>query len=153
MKDRGRKRREKQAGKPAARNVFWNGGFSEPCVYAWDMTSSYLTEGISTTGSMSTSRSNGQPQSGLAVNQSDYRKPLVQGYTIKSSNGLIKPATPQQTFWFRLLRAARSLGWVKIRKTFFFVHCCLGSRAHDQCAVRYTEPWAIYLHCTPEWIL
>lgn len=79
-----------------------------------------FNRGYFTTGLMSTSRSNGQPQSWQAVNQSDYRKPLVQGYTIKSGNGLIKPATPQQTFWFCLLRAARSLGWVKIRKTFFF---------------------------------
>ena len=84
------------------------------------MTSLFLTVGTPTTGLMSTSRSNGQPQSWQAVNQSDYRKPLVQGYTIKSGNGLIKPATPQQTFWFCLLRAAQRLRWVKIRKPFFF---------------------------------
>lgn len=69
------------------------------------MTSLFLlTVGTSATGLMSTSRSNGQPQSWQAVNQRNYRKPLVQGYTIKSGNGLIKPATPQQTFWFCLLR-------------------------------------------------
>lgn len=69
---------------------------------------------------MSTSPPNGQPRSRQAVNQVDYRKPLVLGYTIKSGNGLIKPATPQQTFWFCLLRAAPSLGWMKIRWPFFF---------------------------------
>lgn len=84
------------------------------------MTSLFLTVGTSTTGLMSASRSNGQPQSWQAVNQRNYRKPLVQGYTIKSGNGLIKPVTPQQTFWFCLLRAAWSFGWVKIWKPFFF---------------------------------
>lgn len=76
----------------------------------WDTTSL----ATSSPGLMSASLSNGQPQSWQAVNQRKYRKPLVQGYTIKSGNGLIKPATPQQTFWFCLLRAAQSLGWVKI---------------------------------------
>lgn len=113
-------KRQKQSGKQAAMNVFWNRGFRSHGVYVWDMTSLFLTVGTSTTGLMSTSRSNGQPQSWQAVNQRDYRKPLVRGYTIKSGNGLIKPATPQQTFWFCLLRAAQSLGWVKIRKPFFF---------------------------------
>lgn len=84
------------------------------------VTSLLLTVGTSATGLVSTSFSNGQPRTWQAVNQRDYRKPLVLGYTIKSGNGLIKPATPQQTFWFCLLRAARSLGWMKIRQPFFF---------------------------------
>lgn len=70
------------------------------CVTSW-----FLTVGTSATGSVSTSFSNGQPRTRQAVNQRDYRKPLVLGYTIKSGNGLIKPPTPQQTFWFCLLRA------------------------------------------------
>lgn len=84
------------------------------------VTSSFLTVGTSATGSVSTSFSNGQPRTWQAVNQRDYRKPLVLGYTIKSGNGLIKPATPQQTFWFCLLRALRRLRWMKIRQPFFF---------------------------------
>lgn len=87
--------------------------FKAPGVFMWSMTSLFWTVGTSTTGLMSTSYSNGQPQSWQAVNQRYYRRPLVQEYTIKSSNGLIKPATLQQTFWFCLLRAAQSLGWLK----------------------------------------
>lgn len=100
----------------------------------------FFTVGTSTTGLMSTSPSNGQPQRWQAVNLWDYRKPLVLGYIIKSGNGLIKPATPQQTFWFCLLRAAQSLGWMKIRQPFFFwallprVLCLWSMYSYTRCA-------------------
>lgn len=84
------------------------------------VTSCFLRAGTSATGSVSTSFSNGQPRTWQAVNQRDYGKPLVLGYTIKSGNGLIKPPTPQQTFWFCLLRTVWRLRWMKIRQPFFF---------------------------------
>lgn len=142
------KRREKKlSGKQAVVNVFRNRGLRSLALF--------LTVGTSTTGLMSTSPSNGQPQSWQAVNQGDYRKPLVLGYTIKSGNGLIKPATPQQTFWFCLLRAARSLRWMKIRQPFFFCALLPGvSCSWSMSTVRRTALRAIYLHCTPTaWIL
>lgn len=110
----------------------------------------FLTVATSATGSVSTSFSNGQPRTWQAVNQHNYRKPLVLGYTIKSGNGLIKPATPQQTFWFCLLRAARRLRWMKIRQPFFF--CALLPRGIVRMidvTVRRTALQAIYLHCSP----
>lgn len=122
---------------------FGNRGFRSLASNVRDTTSLFLTVGTSTTGLMSTSHSNGQPQSWQAVNQRNYRKPLVLGYTIKSGNGLIKPATPQQTFWFCLLRAAQSLGWVKIRKPFFFcallpgVSCSWSMYSKMHCAESY----------------
>lgn len=137
-------KKQKQAGETSSHGCVLEQRFKEPRVSVWDITSLFLTVGTSTTGFMSTSRSNGQPQSWQAVNQSDYRKPLVQGYTIKSGNGLIKPATPQQTFWFCLLRAARSRGWVKIRKPFFFCALLPGVSC----------PWSMYskMHCAESYL-
>lgn len=107
--------------------------------------------GTSAAGSVSASFSNGQPQTWQAVNQRDYRKPLVLGYTIKSGNGLIKPGTPQQTFWFCLLRAARSLGWMKMRQPFFFcallpwVSCLWSMYSKTHCTAR--DLFTLFSYC------
>lgn len=115
------------------------------------VTSLFLTVGTSATGPVSTSFSNGQPRTWQAVNQRDYRKPLVLGYTIKSGNGLIKPGTPQQTFWFCLLRAARSLGWMKMRQPFFFcallpwVSCLWSMYSKTRCAA--SDLFTLFSYC------
>lgn len=115
------------------------------------MTSLFSTVATSAVGLMSASPSNGQPQSWQAVNQGDYGKPLVPGYTIKSGNGLIKPATPQQTFWFCLLRAAQSPGWMKRRWPFFFcallpgVSCLWSMYRGVHCAEGYL--FTLYSNC------